>query len=162
DGEKAGFDFIQQLLQIFLMRRAIRFEDDSIDLRELSPGPRFSSFHLSLNDRQAERQRHRWNPYRATTQKERVLRNSFTAGVVAKYFDLDLGKDAKQVDDLLLKIWDSLRHTVLVEAGHAGEFQIDESRIVLTSQRQWRICETCGRLTVFELKGKCALPTCEG
>lgn len=162
ESQTAGFDLLQQLLQVFLMRRAIRFEDDSIDLREISPGARFSSFHRSLNDRQAERQRHRWNPYAAETRRQQVTRNSLVANVTAKFLQLDVHKDATQVQEWLLRIWDGLRDTVLVEAGHAGEYQLDESRILMTTRRQWQVCESCEKLGVFDLKGQCAMPGCVG
>jgi hypothetical protein len=160
-GPEAGFDFLQQLLQIFLMRRALYFEDDSISLADIGKGPQQAMFHRSLNDKINGRQRYRWNPYAANNPRQRTIETSFTAGLVANFFRLDLQDDREIVNEYLGSIWDCLRQTALREI-HSGEYQIDSGRLVVTTKRNWYRCDRCGRLSVFNVKGMCAAPRCKG
>ncbi|HEX8494415.1 MAG TPA: DEAD/DEAH box helicase [Pyrinomonadaceae bacterium] len=161
-GEEAGFDLIQQLLQLFLMRRALYIDDESILIEDIGPGPKNATFHYTFNDRKEQRQRYRWNPYAAEKKNRRTISSSFTAAVVSKFFGLDAERDGKQVDGLLEKIWESLRQTVLRPTAWGGEYQVKAEDIVLTTRRCWYVCEDCGRLTVFNVAQKCVAPGCEG
>lgn len=161
-GVDQGGDFIQQLLQIFLMRRALYFEDDSITLKDIGEGPSYATYHFSYNDNVEGRKRYRWNPYLVARARERAIRNSFPASVVARFFDSDPIKDSDLVDGYLRRIWDSLRKTVFYETGYAGEYQIEADRLVLSTRKRWYCCDRCGRLTVFNIMNRCVAPGCEG
>jgi superfamily II DNA/RNA helicase len=160
-GHGTGFDFLQQLLQIFLMRVALNFEYDSISLRDIREGPQLATFHRSFNDQIDGRQRYRWNPYAANKPRQRTIETSFTAGLVANFFRLDLQGDRQKVDEYLNSIWDCLRRTALRDI-HPGEYQVDSGRLVVTTKRNWYRCDRCGRLSVFNVKGMCAAPRCNG
>ena len=161
-GQREGFDLLQQLLQIFLIRRAIRFDDDSITARDIGEGPAFATFHRELNDRVDGRQRYRWNPYAANKPTQRTIGLSFTANVIAKFFGLDVHRDEEKVGTHLTKIWDALRETTFEKTDFGGEYQVDAGNIVLTTRRPWRGCDRCGRLTTFNVAGVCVAPGCEG
>src|SRR5262249_30108379 len=68
--DEQAFDLIQQLLQIFLMRRALYFEDDSVTLKDIGEGPTFATFHLTFNDAVEGRKRNRWDPYTVERARE--------------------------------------------------------------------------------------------
>ena len=165
-GDKQGFDFIQQLLQVFLMRRALHFDDDTITIKEIGEGPAYAAFHRNLNDRQEGRQRYRWNPYAANRTgraRERLINTNFVANVAAKFFGLHLLEDADKIDSLLSSIWDCLRNTTaLYETSYNGEYQLDSNNLIVTAQKPWLGCDRCGRLTTFNIQGKCVAPGCEG
>ena len=161
-GEEAGFDLIQQLLQLFLMRRALYIDDEAVSIEDIGPGPKNATFHYTFNDRKEQRQRYRWNPYAAEKRNRRTIPSSFTAAVVSKFFGLNVERDGKQVDGLLEKIWEPLRQTVLRQTAWGGEYQLKVDDIVLTTRRHWHVCEDCGRLAVFNVAGRCVAPGCEG
>ncbi len=161
-GEREGFDLIQQLLQIFLMRRALSIDDESISLEDIGAGPKYATFHYTFNDRAAGRQRYRWNPYAAGKRNRRTVPSSFTASVVGKFFGLNVQEDGKEIDGLLEKIWECLRQTTLFPTAFGGEYQVAAAKIVLTTQKPWYRCEACGRLSVFNISNRCVAPGCEG
>jgi hypothetical protein len=165
-GEKEGFDFIQQLLQIFLMRRALHFDDDSITIKEIGEGPAHAAFHRNLNDSQEGRQRYRWNPYatnRTGKARERLISTNFVANVTARFFGLNLLENADKIDNILSSIWDCLRRTTaLYETSYNGEYQLDSNALIVTSRKPWLGCDRCGRLTTFDIQGRCVAPGCEG
>jgi len=162
NGEEAGFDFIQQLLQLFLMRRALRIDEAGILIEDIGEGPSFAAFHYMFNDRVEGRARYRWNPYSAKRRTKRTIRSSFIANVCAKFFGLEVETDEPQLDALMQKIWDALRVTVLMETNFGGEYQIDSERINLTTVRPWLVCGSCGRTTIFNIAGACVAPGCDG
>lgn len=161
-GEQTGFEFIQQLLQIILMRGALQMPDESISLKDVRKGADHVSFHRKDNGRLKGRQRHRWNPYEAVRAKQRVIRSSYPAHLVRRFFNLDLENDQARIEELLLKIWECLKETVFSETANAGEFQIDANKLIITTKRTWHRCGGCGRLSAFSVKGICAAPGCAG
>ncbi|MCU1267562.1 MAG: box helicase [Acidobacteria bacterium] len=161
-GEESGFDFIQQLLQLFLMRRALHIDEPGILIEDIGEGPSFAAFHYEFNNRVEGRARYRWNPYTAKRRTKRTIPTSFIANVCAKFFGLDLEADERQLDGLMQKIWDSLRVTVLMETSFGGEYQVDSERINVTTAKPWLVCDSCGRTTIFNVAGSCVAPGCEG
>ncbi|HYL99210.1 MAG TPA: helicase-related protein, partial [Blastocatellia bacterium] len=161
-GYEQGFHLIQQLLQIFLIRRALYLEDDSITIRDIGEGPGLATFHFSFNDAVEGRKRNRWNPYVADKARERTIRTNFAAGVVAKFFDWDPLRDGEKIDSTLRTLWDALRKILLHETIYGGEYQIDASNLVISTRRPWLRCDRCGRFGVFNIKGRCPVPGCEG
>lgn len=162
-GEREGFDFLQQLLQLFLMRRALLIDDESVSIEDIGAGPKYATFHYTFNDRHEGRQRYRWNPYAAEKRNRRTIPTSFTAAVVSRFFGLDIEADAAQVDGLLGKVWEALHRTTLLSpTAFGGEYQVDASKIFLTTNRKRHSCDACGRLTVFNIAGQCVAPGCNG
>lgn len=163
EDEQAGWDFIQQLLQIFLMRRALFIEDDEISNKDLGKGAREVTFHFNLNDSVSGRQRIRWNPYRAAKIQKRTIPNSYQANVVARFFGLDVEQDSKKIDEWLERIWNAFRETVFTQYQlSGGEYQIDAGKIIITTKKDYAFCDSCGRLTPHYAKGYCVMPKCEG
>lgn len=159
----AGWDFIQQLLQVFLMRRALFIEDDEISNKDLGKGAREVIFHFNLNDSVSGRQRIRWNPYRAAKIQKRTILNNYQANVVARFFYLGVEQDAAQVDEWLERIWNAFRVTVFTQYQlSGGEYQIDAGKIVITTKKNYAFCDSCGRLTTHYAKGYCVMPKCDG
>lgn len=161
-GERAGLDCIQQLLQIFLMRRALNMTEEDIEIRDIGEGPRYATFHYYFNNRVQGRARYRWNPYAAERRNKRTIATSFTAGVIAKFLGLKTDKDEKRLDELLHKIWDALRETVLIQTSFGGEYQVEADRLVLSTAGPWYLCESCGRTTILNIADACVAPGCEG
>jgi superfamily II DNA/RNA helicase len=161
-GEKRAIDFIQQLLQLFLMRRAIHIDEPEILIQDIGEGPKFVTFHYQLQDRVEGRARYRWNPYVATRRNKRTVPTSFVANVCAKFFDLDPIQDEPQLDNAIRNIWDALRSTVLLETSFGGEYVIDSERIVLSTKAPWFICDACGRTSIFNVADSCVVPGCCG
>lgn len=163
EGELVAWDFIQQLLQIFLMRRALFIEDDEISNKDLGKGAREVTFHSTLNDSVSGRQRIRWNPYRAAKIQKRTIPNSYQANVVARFFGLDVERDSAQVDEWLERIWNAFRETVFRQyQTSGGEYQIEAGKIVISTKRNYAFCDSCGRLTTHYAKGYCVMPRCDG
>lgn len=161
-GEKRAIDLIQQLLQFFLMKRAIQIDEPGILIEDIGEGPSFAAFHYTFNDRVAGRARYRWNPYTAQRRTKRTIPASFVANVCAKFFGLDPIQHEAKLDQSLRKIWDALRTTVLVETSFGGEYVIDSERILLTTKAPWFVCESCGRTTIFSIAESCVAPGCSG
>lgn len=161
-GEATGFEFLQLLLQVFLMHGALKMPDDTITLRDFRKGAEHVTFHRKENGRLQGRQRHRWNPYEAVKSQQRVIQRSYTAHLVARFFNLHLENDRVQIEERLLRLWDVLKETVLSETNHAGEFQINTNKMVISTQRDWYRCMSCGRISAFAPKGICAAPRCMG
>lgn len=162
EGETLGWDFIQQLLQIFLMKRALHIEDDEISNRDLGKGAREVTFHFSVNGSVEGRQRFRWNPYTANVHKRYILSN-YQVNAVAKFFGLDPEKDSAQIDQWLTKIWEAFKKTVFYSfPSVSDEYQIDSRRILISTKKTYSLCTSCGRLTVYPAKGICVMPGCSG
>lgn len=162
DNDTAGWDLIQQLLQVFLTKRALYIEDDEISNKDLGKGAREVTFHFNLNDSVSGRQRVRWNPYRAAKIQKRTISNNYQTNVVAKFFSLDVEKDTAQIDNWLERFWNAFRETVFYHFQSGGEYQIDSSRILITTKKPYSFCDSCGRLTIHYAKGYCVMPKCNG
>lgn len=161
---ETGFEFIQQLLQIFLMRRAIYVEDNSITNKDLGKGAREVTFHYVNNDSLHGRQRFRWNPYKVEKIQQRTILNNYQVNVVAKYFGLDVVNESESISGWLERIWKTFKDSNIIfqfqDSG--GEYQINTERILLTTKNDWAVCESCGRLTTFYVNGFCVVPKCHG
>jgi Lhr-like helicase len=160
--EKDGFNLIQQLLQIFLLKRALGFGGANLTCRDIGDGPISCSFHATVAGSVGNHRRIRWNPYHARAQKEAVVRRSFVASAVAKHIGLSPVRDAEVVERLLERIWDVLTETILSPAGNAGEYHLEYGDILLSARKIWSACERCGRLTVFPVRDLCFAPGCDG
>lgn len=158
-----GLDLIQQLLQVFLIKRAIYIDDDAISKRDIGKGPQDVSFHYSLNDQVNGRSRIRWNPYEATRVQDRTILGNYQATIVGRFFGLNPLDNRVEMKSWLERIWNGLRASVLKQYSNAGgEYQLDAAKIVLTTLRAWSQCDSCGRLTVWHLNGQCNVPRCAG
>ncbi|MGD9588738.1 MAG: DEAD/DEAH box helicase [Pyrinomonadaceae bacterium] len=164
DAPSSGFDLIQQLLQVLLMKRAIYIEDEGINNQDLGKGAKEVTVHYSHNDSVDGRSRVRWNPYKASRIQERTILGNYQANIIAKYFGLNLSSDGQRVDEWLERVWQAFRKGIIrqYEAGGGGEYQVDARRIVVSTSQSWSVCDSCGRLTVWHLSGECNTPRCSG
>jgi hypothetical protein len=163
-GEDRGWATLHALLEVFMLRKAIAFPDD-ISLRDiLDPGPQMITFHFSLSGNRNGRQVVRWNPYAAEQDAiRRAVRVSRQLDIVARLLDLNKDHDSTRLDDLMTRIWDCFRDTMLVEAeGCPGEYRIDPALIQVSREVCWGMCGRCGRLTDHTALGFCLTPNCAG
>lgn len=157
-----GFDLVQQLLQMFLLKRALGFGASNVTCRDIGEGPISYAFHSTLSGAVGSRQRVRWNPYSALAQRAAVIERSFVATAVAKHLALSPRTDEEVVRSLLDRIWEVLSEEVLSRAGDPGEFHLELDDVLLSTRHTWNVCERCGRLTVFPGRGFCLAPRCDG
>ena len=159
-----GWQVLHALLELFLLRKAIEFPE-YMSLRDLlDPGPQSVTFHLSLSGARDGRQVVRWNPYTAEPKAiRRAVGASKQLDIVARSLSLDKTADADQLKDILMRVWDCFRDSMLIEAeGCPGEYRIDPSLIQISRDVQWGTCNRCGRLTELAELGFCLTPKCKG
>lgn len=162
--ENRGWAILHALLEVFLFRKAIALPD-YISLRDiLDPGPRMVTFHLSLSGNRDGRQVVRWNPYAAAPNAiRRAARASRQLDIVARSLHLDKDRDANQLGDLMTRVWDCFKDSMLLEAeGFPGEYRIDPALVQVSRNVQWATCTRCGRLTELTNLGFCLTPNCAG
>ena len=124
-GQKRGWAVLHALLEVFLLRKAIALPD-YIALRDiLDPGPQMVTFHFSLSGSRDGRQVVRWNPYSAEPKAvKRAVRASRQLDIVARTLRLDKEKDSVQLGDLMTRIWDCFKDSMLLEVGGCpGEYR---------------------------------------
>jgi len=159
-----GWECIHALLEVFLLRRAIVLPDN-IGLRDiLDPGPQMVTFHFSLSGNRDGRQVVRWNPYAAEPNMvRRAVRVSRQLDIVARALRLNKNDDSERLGDLMTRIWDCVKNSMLLEAeGCPGEYRLDSCLIQITRHAQWGACDRCGRLTELTNLGFCLTPKCAG
>ena len=165
DGDQErGWAVLHALLEVFLLRKAIALPD-YIALRDiLDPGPQMVTFHFSLSGNRDGRQVVRWNPYSAEPSAvKRAVRASRQLDIVARTLRLDKEKDSARLGDLMTRIWDCFKDSMLLEAdGCPGEYRIDPALIQISRTVQWGACSRCGRLTELTNLGFCLTPNCAG
>jgi ATP-dependent helicase YprA (DUF1998 family) len=162
DGEDVGFDVVQHLLRILILRRALKLDGAGMTCRDIAEGPVSATFHETVQGSDGNRQRYRWDPYAALAQHEKVLRRSYVANVLAKHMGLSPQRDAAALRDLIKRTWTAFADTALEDAGHGGEYYLDYESLLLTTGREWHMCERCGGFTVFPARGLCLAPQCDG
>jgi superfamily II DNA/RNA helicase len=163
-GEDQGWAILHALLGVFLLRKAIALPD-GISLRDiLDPGPDMVTFHFSLSSNRGGRQVVRWNPYSAEPNAiQRAVRASRQLDILARTLCLDKEQDATQLNDLMTRIWDCFKDTMLLAAdGCPGEYRVDPELIQISRKIQWGMCARCGRLTDMATLGFCLTPRCVG
>ncbi len=163
-GEVRGWSIIHALLEVFLIRKAITLPD-GISLRDiLDPGPKMVTFHFALSGNRNDRQVIRWNPFEAVLNLRcRAVQLSRQVDIVARALNLDKDEDAAQLGDLITRIWDCFKDTMLLEAqGCPGEYQLDYNLIQVSRDIQWGMCGSCGRLSSLPNLEFCFTPGCTG
>ena len=160
--ERDGFALLQNLLGVVLYRRAIELPE-GVSAKMIGQGPASATYHFSEQGDVPGRRRFRWNPYEA---KEKLRKNaiakSYISGLAAKHMGLEAALDNVTLAPLLTRIWDTLRDLDILKPVHPSEYQVPYDRLVIRANRQWHLCERCGRLTVFPLGGSCASHDCAG
>jgi len=160
-GDEEAMSAIQNLLAVFLFRKALTFPDN-ITLRQIEDGPAAATFHWAEQGDMQGRRRYRWNPYLAQRARDWVVSKSYQAGVLAKFLELDRQRDGEQLNDLLTRFWDACKEVSLLQETHANEFQLDYELLVVRTDRTWHLCDRCGRFTVTPMGGRCPSPECPG
>jgi hypothetical protein len=159
----AGWDGLYALLNIFITRRAIALPHDISTRDILNPGPKAVTYHLTLSGNHEGRQVVRWNPYLATKSVKLSLSKSRQLDIVARLTKMDKEENASELSDILLRIWEAFKNSMLLEAeSWPGEFRLDPSLVQVTRQRPWGLCDRCGRLTTLINLGFCLTSGCQG
>ena len=161
--DEAGLCLMQHLLARIAQRKAITFPD-GISLRLISDGPQMATYHASAQSQEAGRQRYRWNPFRAPDRsRTRAVRNSYQLAMMEKFTGLSSANDAAKLSTLLDQTWDTFRDTeVLQRTDYPNEFQLDHTRLLLSTNKDWWCCNRCGRFTIHNAHLICPSAECEG
>jgi hypothetical protein len=161
EDEVYGQALIQNLLYVLLFRDAITLPE-GINLRDVHEGPQAATYHLSVQGDVAGRRRYRWNPYLAEKFRKSLPQRSHIAGLVAKFLSWNVETEAKLLEPLLTRVWDTLRELQVLEQVHPSEFQVNYDRLVVHTNKAWSLCSRCGRMTVYPLGERCASFDCQG
>ncbi len=160
---QVGDAVVQQLLSFFLQRRALVLPEQ-VTMRDLGPGARLATCHLSEQLVQRGRQLYRWNPYLAADNSRRaaVTRNRNLA-ILERALTLDRQVDAAVLQARMTSVWDAFLSTgVLSRLAFPGEYQLSYERILFCTRREWFVCDRCGRYTAHPLGESCPTPSCPG
>lgn len=164
-GEKsAGWDALYALLNLFFLRKAIALPHDISTRDILNPGPEAVTYHLASSGKRGGRQIVRWNPYLAPANRVKLaISASRQLDILARLTKMDKEKNKEELSNILTRIWDVFRDSMLIEAATwPGEFRLDPSLVQVTCSGQWGLCDRCGRLTTLINLGFCLSLGCPG
>jgi hypothetical protein len=164
DGEEWGFAALQNLVQIFLRRKAIVLPDGITLAHLMRQGPKTVAFHRESNDTISGRQRYRWNSYKAQAQRDRVVRRSQQAEVVAQLLGKDKFRDNIEIAGILEAIWDAFRDFEVMHpsAEDPNEYRVPYGHLTVRQDETWHFCRRCGAPTIFPVRDACLRPGCGG
>ncbi len=160
-GTDQGWRVLQNLLGIFLRRKALILPEGIFLGHLMSAGPKVVTFHHNLADSTDGRQRVRWNPYEAK-QKKRVVSASPQAEIMATFLRKDKFQDEAVISPLLDKIWTAFRDLEVLQQDFPNEFQLHYGHLLVRTGGTWFACQRCGVLTVHPVQNHCVLPGCGG
>ncbi len=162
-GEKIGWEALQALLEVFLLRKAIALPP-YLSFRDiLSSGPEAVTFHLNKSGSYDGRTIVRWNPYLINTnQRRRAINASRHLDIIARLTKLKKDDNEEELKSIIDRIWSVFKESMLIESGWPGEFRLDPAIVNVTMKDPWGICDRCGRLTTLINLGFCLTPKCEG
>jgi ATP-dependent helicase YprA (DUF1998 family) len=160
-GTEQGWRVLQNLLCVFLRRKALIFPEGILLGHLMSSGPKVVTFHHNLGDSMDGRQRVRWNPYEAK-QKKRVVTASPQAEIVARLLGCDKFQDEPVISRILDNVWAAFRDLEVLQQDYPNEFQLNYSHLFIRTCGPWFSCERCGALTLHPIHDRCVVPACGG
>lgn len=165
DGLRKGMQAIQALIDVFVQKKAVDFPDYvMVNPDIVSYGAELYTFHLADGGKRGNRQVLRWNPYRAADRsRKNAVRLSRQLDLLCKILRLDKNRDSEKLEELMTRIWDSLKDGLLVEKpSFPGEYRINKDCLQLTKKATWFSCSRCGRVTSLGELAVCTMTGCDG
>lgn len=163
-GERQAFAILQNLINVFLWRRALVLPDDIRLGHLMAQGPKEVTFRHKEAGRIEGRDTRRWNAYYAAVRKDAVVKRSPQVQMVATLLGLEATSSEEVISPILDDIWTAFRDFRIIRPhhDHRNEFQVHYEDLLITQPRTWHVCLRCGALTAVPIEGRCYFPGCGG